>query len=1590
MSATTILKAIIDLDTAKARAELEAFRQRLAAFANTSGLGKHGASVRDVAGEYSKLSAQLLAVKSATAVLTAAVAGAVPVLGQMAVTVGAAFGTALATANVAAMSKELESLHRSTDISRQSLQEWRLAARFEGIGASLNEFGDMSGVFVDIGEAVAKLGTKEGEEFAATLSQIGLSADDLRGKKADEALLLIGQALDKSGLTGKQQENILAGISDDAGKLLPLLKSNSAALNEIKLYASAVGAIQSDAQLDAMRQTNRELSFFKVGVEGIQAQLAAVGSNVINTLGPNIRQLFIDARVPLQAWGVEVDATLTKFKADLDSGGWATAFSKMFQGAYPTLHQFVSSAADFGRGYGQSFVAPMLEELKAAYAGIGSSLAGAGGAEALGRSMGEAMQPVIAIVHNVVGAVRLLIDNWDTLKTVASYTPVGFVVAHWDSVVAVFTSVGNGIRSVAETFGLLNPATTGGASGVQVFLAALGGLLAASASTRLALGLVGAAVSTFAFALGPLSAGLGVAATAMGVVGRALQVVGLVAAANPIGATIVAIAAGAALLYANWERISGWWSGLWGGLSSTASSTWQSIKSTVGDTTVGQGIIAAWSDASGGLKAVWADINGAAKAVWADIAPAASTGLKAVQSVNSAAAGVLATVWGNAWAGVKSVTSASIAALLPIAKAGWDGIKQDAATIGGAIKVVISTIWDGIKLIFSGWWQAVKVIFSTGWEGLRTAAKAGLQALQGDFSGAWDTIKRGVSGFVADVLTHFRRVATDFSGIGKDMLAGLARGIADGAAAAVSKAKAVAGDVYQGVKDFFVIRSPSRLMQGLGVEVSAGLAVGITDAGGKAIEAAASVSISITDEFNKLAGSVNDALTGAFMSLDFSNLGSSLSNIFKQQVIQPMLSSALQPLSSGIASLFGGLKNSIGAALGGGGSGGILGSITSALGLGGGSGGGGLLGSITSGLGSLFGGGGSVTGALSGMGSALSGFASALGPVGIAAGAIAALSSIIGKPQGNVVFGQGMAAGQQLTGQGGHGGQGHYRESVFGLLGATSDSNKIGREKDFVPKFHLMMDQMVALDKMIATALPRSLNDIKAALQGVTQSGFSTSDMLKSRYTAVFSALPAELQAAMQGGKNLMAGSADEIVARFGLMAAAAQSVVPALSQLGLNTGKTKDSAIAAALGLADLMGGIDKVKESAALYHQEFFSDEERKAQALRKAAADVAGFNKSLGLSGEAAVNSHVEFRRYVDSLDLTTLAGREAYAAAMAVAGSMDAVADAHKAQILNLQQALPSLENLNLKLGNTVPSATNAVNGLAALMGGIDKLTQASNTYYDKFFTAKEKEQRSLANAAADVAGFNKSLGLSGEAAIDTREEFRKYVDGLSLQTQAGREAYAQAMQIVGSMDAIATTGKSLDSVIGSLPKPLYAKALAMATLGDAVDKAANGSSESLGDVNKSLTDLGSAAGKTARAIKGFVDKTLKAAGLLGAPNTATNTTNGGAGGADGSHAGGLDYVPKDGYRAILHKGEMVLTAPQAASYRGGGAQMAVSVQPQLQIIVNNNSASANVRVERGTNAAGNMTATLTIEDIEDRLFDRARRGKGLGDPKWGKR
>ena len=87
-----------------------------------------------------------------------------------------------------------------------------------------------------------------------------------------------------------------------------------------------------------------------------------------------------------------------------------------------------------------------------------------------------------------------------------------------------------------------------------------------------------------------------------------------------------------------------------------------------------------------------------------------------------------------------------------------------------------------------------------------------------------------------------------------------------------------------------------------------------------------------------------------------------------------------------------------------------------------------------------------------------------------------------------------------------------------------------------------------------------------------------------------------------------------------------------------------------------------------------------------------------------------------------------------------------------------------------------------------------------------------------------------------------------------------------------------------------------------------------------------------------AVKAIGEKILSS--MQAGINSGTLTLPGVSGGGfnvDGSHKTGLDYVPYDDYVAVLHKGEMVLPADDAADYRSGGrtgvAPTTVNLYPQ---------------------------------------------------------
>lgn len=159
------------------------------------------------------------------------------------------------------------------------------------------------------------------------------------------------------------------------------------------------------------------------------------------------------------------------------------------------------------------------------------------------------------------------------------------------------------------------------------------------------------------------------------------------------------------------------------------------------------------------------------------------------------------------------------------------------------------------------------------------------------------------------------------------------------------------------------------------------------------------------------------------------------------------------------------------------------------------------------------------------------------------------------------------------------------------------------------------------------------------------------------------------------------------------------------------------------------------------------------------------------------------------------------------------------------------------------------------------------------------------------------------GLLAEVAnmnIDDALDFTAKLDSLS----------------VGEFESYVEKFEEKRRLANEVAKQFYSEemeALAM----NAVEQA-KGYADDFNDVGKALTDgvaEGIKDGKSS-----IVNAITKA--IRDAIRAAKEEAGMGGGGSDGSHRTGLREVPFDGYRAILHKGERVLTQPEADRYRKG--------------------------------------------------------------------
>ena len=199
-------------------------------------------------------------------------------------------------------------------------------------------------------------------------------------------------------------------------------------------------------------------------------------------------------------------------------------------------------------------------------------------------------------------------------------------------------------------------------------------------------------------------------------------------------------------------------------------------------------------------------------------------------------------------------------------------------------------------------------------------------------------------------------------------------------------------------------------------------------------------------------------------------------------------------------------------------------------------------------------------------------------------------------------------------------------------------------------------------------------------------------------------------------------------------------------------------------------------------------------------------------------------------------------------------------------------------------------------------------------------------QALASMGTEGAAYLQSILDDMDSLGAGSEESLQLLNDLNSNYQAAQEAQAQAA--AEASDAIAQSSGEIDE--------------AMRSMADAVkemDKTSEMYETAEANIDSYLAGLEAQAGPLYDTMKGMGKNILAA--LQSGINSGTLTLPGVSGGGfnvDGSHKTGLDYVPYDDYIAVLHKGEMVLPADDAADYRsgsstGGRAGTVINIYPQ---------------------------------------------------------
>lgn len=189
---------------------------------------------------------------------------------------GAVAATGLA-AIVTATVNNANEIAKFSKLANASTTEFqRMAAAASTVGISQEKLADiLKDVNDKVGDFLVTGGGPMKDFFEQVAPKIGLTAEAFRNLSGPQALQLYVSSMEKAGANQQELTFLMEALANDATLLLPILRNNGQALNDLATSAGNAGAIMDDKTIAAAMRLKETTDQLKFSLTGIQNEISS-------------------------------------------------------------------------------------------------------------------------------------------------------------------------------------------------------------------------------------------------------------------------------------------------------------------------------------------------------------------------------------------------------------------------------------------------------------------------------------------------------------------------------------------------------------------------------------------------------------------------------------------------------------------------------------------------------------------------------------------------------------------------------------------------------------------------------------------------------------------------------------------------------------------------------------------------------------------------------------------------------------------------------------------------------------------------------------------------------------------------------------------------------------------------------------------------------------------------------------------------------------------------------------------------------------------------------------------------------------------